>query len=81
MKFREHRGDLNESMTTVVELDPTSEALKAHLEHILKNWKVVRPLKLHIEHYAYDSRIEWDTYIVKVEGSGFVVGFTDQMPE
>lgn len=81
MRFREHRGGLNESMSTVVELDPTIDALKAHLNGILENWKVTRPLKLNITHYAYDSRINWDTYMVKAEGSGFVVGFTDQMPE
>lgn len=79
MKFREHRGSLDDSMATCVEIEPTYEALKEHLKKILSYWPLPEPLVLEIKRYGYDNRIQWESYIVKLEGWG-VVGFTNQMP-
>lgn len=68
MKFRFHRGTLAEAMQTVVEIDPTIAALAVLLG--VKNPKLIL-----VEHYCYDSRIGWDTYIVTVDRKA--VGFTD----
>jgi len=67
IKFREHRGTLDDAMKTVVELDATLPALAAFLK--------VKPKQLQVKKYVYDDRIGWDTYIVTVDGQA--VGFTD----
>lgn len=79
MKFREHRGSLDDSMATCVELDPTYDALKEHLKAILAYWPLPEHLELLIKPYGYDDRIQWTSFIVYMEGWG-VVGFTNQMP-
>jgi hypothetical protein len=85
VKFREHRGGLDESMKTLVEL-PDRAALVAHIKKLLAPfdwWQDIGPA-LHVEPYAWfdkdkpvwDERVKWHTYIVTLEGYG-VVGFTD----
>jgi len=66
IKFREHRGTLDEAMKTVVELEPTVAALATHLG--------AKPKQLQVKKYVYDDRIGWDTHIVTVDG--MAVGFT-----
>lgn len=85
MKFRKHRQLLCESMETVVELEPTLDALVEHLrawtrlcgfyteEEIVAG---ISPETLHVKAYGYDQRINWDTYIVHSDAMG-VFGFTD----
>lgn len=68
MKFRPQRGGLEESMKAMVELEPTRQALAAHL-------KVADDRRIDVERYCYDYRTHWDTYCVTVDGNG--VGFTD----
>lgn len=77
MKFREHRGGLNESMQTVVEL-PDRAALVAYVDKLLQPFYVESVAeRLLIEPYGRDPRIGWEQlYIVKLPGYG-VVGFTD----
>jgi hypothetical protein len=67
IKFRGHRGTLDEAMKTVVELEPTLAALTAHLG--------AKPKQVKVEKYMYDDRIGWDTHIVTVDGEA--VGFTN----
>jgi hypothetical protein len=54
-------------MATMAELPATLEALAAYLNVPVKS-VVVRP-------HHFDSRIDWNTHIVTVEGHA--VGFTD----
>lgn len=76
MRFREHRGGLAESMATEVEL-AGRDALVVHVRALLELWGIcVRDCAVHVEPYAYDERVGWDTYIVTLDGYG-VVGFTD----
>ena len=79
MKIREHRGHLAESMETVKEIEPTKEALFNFIKDSFKCWPTMSKIKetdIHIESYGYDNRIDWNTYIVTIDGYG-VFGFTD----
>ena len=67
MKFRPHRGSLSDAMKEVSEIEPSMETLKQLL--------ILSDEKLEIKYYCYDERIDWDTYIVVVNGQ--TVGFTD----
>lgn len=77
MKFREHRGGLNESMMTLVEL-PDRPALVAHVEKLLRPYYFQEvDSRLRVDPYGRDTRIGWENlHIVILKGYG-VVGFTD----
>ena len=74
MKYRHHRGLLAESLATVVELADRA-ALVQHLQQTYGAMEPVRDDLIEVQWYAYDSRIDWQTYIVLLNGSP--VGFTD----
>lgn len=78
MMLREHRGSLNESMETAVEVSNTRSALYAHISPILRKFGFeFKPeaLNVNLFHAFADNRIGWSTtYIVKIEGYG-VFGF------
>lgn len=80
MLFREHKGNLSESMKTVVELESTRKALSDHITKLLSGVYLEGPLKIKIEHVFYDKRCEWDVHCVSVQGFG-PVGYTDRMPD
>lgn len=66
MKFRHHRGGLKESMDTVVDVF-TLDALK---ELIKKEHSFFKLKKIHFRYMGYDSRIDWETYLVCVDFEG-----------
>lgn len=82
MKFREHRGALDDSMATCVELADRS-ALVEHIRkiavvnlhpgiEIVEEQIVIRPYVM-----TPDTRIGWNaTYMVSILGIG-PIGFTD----
>ena len=74
MKFRYHRGTLEESMETVVELPATLEALGAYLK--------VDPEKLTVTPYPscdcnFDRRTDWHVHIVTL-AHAHPLGYTDE---
>lgn len=77
MKFREHRGGLDESMSTCIEV-ADHDALVSHIRRQLSQYHFeFDSHQLKVEPYASDKRIGWlDTHIVTIEGYG-VAGFTD----
>jgi len=78
MKFREHRGGLAEAMETVVEVEGM-RGLVAHMQKLAEQWPsmpVINVNTVKVKPYGFDSRINWDTHLVTVEGYG-VFGFTD----
>lgn len=81
MKFREHRGSLDDAMKTCVEI-PDGPALLAHCRKLFESWPgvpLINPKSLVVEpyHMMRDERIGWPmTYIVWLKGYG-VLGFTD----
>jgi hypothetical protein len=74
--FREHRGTLEDSMATVVTINNRDE-LVSHIADKLTPFGIdVKPEDVQVSPYAKDERIDWDTYIVTLQGYG-VVGFTN----
>lgn len=67
-RYRDHRGSLDASMATCREFTSLEE-LAADVGF--------KSERLIIEWYAYDPRINWNCWIVRVEGFG-VLGFTDK---
>jgi hypothetical protein len=77
MKFREHKGGLDESMDTVVEV-ADRDALVQHVRKLMAPWGFeLDDSKLKVKPYAKDDRIGWpDTHLVTLEGYG-VLGYTN----
>ena len=80
MKFRLHRGGLDESMATCVEIDRSKAALAAVIARDMavafEGPRTVTAEDVSLEYYGFDERINWKTWVVLVRGFG-VVGFTD----
>jgi len=78
MKLREHRGSLEESLGTSIELPNTMEALVAALRQSIQAPSlVITKDTVHVQWYAYDHRLDTpDVWIVSIKGYG-VYGFTD----
>ena len=77
--FREHRGSLKESLETMKSFD-NKEALLEYLKNILPIcFGCSIENNLICEHYCYDERTEWETYILKVKTpyNNPVIGFTN----
>jgi hypothetical protein len=74
MKYRSHRGSLEDSMATVIEvnsLDDLRDKLNAKQEY--EPFKIKG--KLTCIWYCKDDRIGWDTYIVCADG--WVIGMSN----
>lgn len=75
-KVREHRGSLADAMETVFEVQDFA-GLVDHMKQTLEPYgQMVKAEDVKVEHYTFDDRIGWDTYIVSIDGYG-VWGFTD----
>lgn len=66
--YRDHRGSLDESMATCIEVKDWVE-LRAHLT---KSWEpyALKIDEIKIHYYCFDDRIKWETYLVKVRFKG-----------
>ncbi len=77
MKFREHRGGLEESLKTVVEVNSLAE-LEAH---ILKIWYPFGLDSVELTFTKYtpdgDSRIDWKELYLVMDSLVGVVGWSD----
>jgi hypothetical protein len=76
-RIREHRGQLDDSMATVRAFSGTRaelcEVIRASLEPFCRKFT---DEQLKVEPYHYDARIDWDTYLISIEGYG-VWGMAD----
>ncbi len=73
--FRFHRGSLEDSMETVMEI----KSVKHFISHMKKYWFFpFEKVNLQIRKYRYDERIDWDTFLVTL--SGIPVGFFNRHP-
>jgi hypothetical protein len=78
LQFRFHKGGLVDSMSTVTDI----ESMGHLITHIKHYWTI--PFDgLTIEHYCWDERIAWDTYIVmaQVKDDRYPVGFLSGSPK
>ena len=68
MLYRDHRGILADSMATVTEIN-NMEELRDYLN---KSWRFANKKveEIKIKYYAYDERIDWDTYAVSARLEG-----------
>lgn len=77
IKFRFHRGSLDESIANIHEVMNRQELI----EIINKQWLFGHsPISdIEVSHYVYDERIGWDTYIIigYFNGDRYVIGFTN----
>ena len=72
--FREHKGSLEDAMKTAVEVECLEDIMNLPFIKAIEEFGI--PVNLKSEFYAYDSRIDWNTYIITSEKYG-VVGFTN----
>jgi PHP family Zn ribbon phosphoesterase len=77
MKIRPHRELLLDSMDEVEEISPTIRAISLYLTK--KYREKVSENSISIRHYCYDDRIQWDTFIVTMNGCA--VAFTNSNTE
>lgn len=73
-KFRFHRGSLEESLKTEIEVESV-ELLHEIVCNQLQDFSISRSALI-IEFYGFDNRIAKDLYSVKIYGVG-TVGFLD----
>lgn len=76
-RYRDHRGSLIASMATVQEFD-CKDALVEYLQEDLDRFHCGKYdcSAIKVENYGFDERIDWDTWIVSLDGYG-VLGFTN----
>lgn len=77
MRLRENKTTIEESMSTTVEVDGRAQLLQHIVDALAKKGFAVTDDMIHVTHYGYDDRIDWDEYIIVVDRFG-VFGFTDQ---
>ena len=75
MRVRENRKTMRQSLSTAVRLKNRAQLLR-HISGRLGKAAGVTDDMIHVTHYGYDDRIDWDEYIIVVEGHG-VFGFAD----
>lgn len=71
MKFREHRGSYEESMATVIEVESLADVERLMAQEI--GW--LGPIVCEL--YCFDSRNNWNTWIVTLENGGGILGFSN----
>ena len=76
--FRFHRGGLEESMQTLIEI----KSFEQLLIHIADAWDVPFT-RLTVSPYHFDHRIDWDTQLVRVfiEDISYPVGYLNRKPD
>lgn len=73
VRIREHRGDFQESLQTVVEIERNYTALIQHLQTNLK--RSVSPSEVEVEPYLSRDSAGWDSHIILINGRPW--GFAD----
>ena len=68
MKYRDHKGGLEESLATTIDVNSSSDII-AHL-NLFYNQFGVEVEEIKFEHCGYDHRINWDTYYVLARLNG-----------
>jgi hypothetical protein len=77
MWLRENRRTIWQSLATSVRIKNRSQLVRHIAGRLGKSRVAITDDMIHVTHYGYDDRIDWDEYIVVVEGLG-VFGYTDE---
>lgn len=65
--YRPHQGDLEDSMRKVEKFN----SLKELLQYIVKQFNNAFAIDdIYIKYYCYDSRIDWDTFLITTKTYG-----------
>lgn len=72
IKFRFHRGSLEDSMKTVIEINTMVELVNAINKEFVYD---IKETQITFSYASYDNRIGWDTYYVCVDGNA--IGMSD----
>jgi hypothetical protein len=85
MKLRQHRGGYDESMATVIDIEPTKAALLQAImnteliglpSNLIEDQVTVEPYSFDAYPSSLDPRNGWNTHLVTIQGWG-VYGYTD----
>ena len=76
MRLRENRRTIEESLATTLEFASRDQMIGHIFDTLGKKGVVVTEEMVHVTHYGFDERIDWDEYIIVVDSYG-VFGFTD----
>ncbi len=76
MRMRENRVTVEASMATVLEVEDREHLFRLIVDVLGKKGLVVNDEMIHVSHYGFDDRIDWDEHIIVVDRFG-VFGFTD----
>jgi hypothetical protein len=63
-------------MSTVLEIEGREQLVQYIFDKLERKGVVVTDEMIHVTHYGFDDRINWDEHIIVVDGFG-VIGFTD----
>jgi hypothetical protein len=77
MWLRENRRTIWQSLATSVRIKNRAQLIRYIAGKLRKSRVAITDDMIHVTHYGYDDRIDWDEYIVVVEGFG-VFGYTDE---
>lgn len=76
MRMREHRLTMKDSLSTAMEVDNREHLVRLIFDRFGKRGIAISDEMIHVSHYGFDDRIDWDDHIIVVDGQG-VFGFTD----
>jgi hypothetical protein len=77
MWLRENRRTIWQSVATSVRIKNRAQLVRHIAGRMRKSRVAITDDMIHVTHYGYDDRIDWDEYIIVVEGFG-VFGYTDE---
>ncbi|WP_296707594.1 hypothetical protein [Rhodoblastus sp.] len=77
MKMRENRPTIEDSLSTTLEVENREHLVRLIVERLGRTGAAVTESMIHISHYGFDDRIDWDEHIIVVDGHG-VFGFTNE---
>jgi hypothetical protein len=77
MRMREYRATIMDSMSTTQHIEGREQLVPLIVDKLAKIGFVAVDAMIHVSHYGFDERIDWDEHIIVVEGFG-VFGFTDE---
>jgi hypothetical protein len=77
MWLRENRRTIWQSLATSVRIKNRAQLVRYIAGRMRKSRVAITDDMVHVTHYGYDDRIDWDEFIVVVEGFG-VFGYTDE---
>jgi hypothetical protein len=74
--MRESKPTIEESLATIQDIEGRTQLVRWIFDALGEKGVTVTDEMIHVSHYGFDDRIDWDEYIIVVDRYG-VFGFTD----